>query len=288
MSSSASHFQRFFDNLLRPQNSAKTFLELSVPPDEWSEVKRILASVRDADIIRFRISYAPDTNKCIIYCMPSPAHECASRNFIASLTLIMYQQLPGNMGRDFALGGSQRTDISNTGHASIKEPDECIYPDRPPGPNCCWPNIVIETGVSETHTQLKNDMYRWFAADRAVKLVILIIIDIKSIPTDSSILVELWEPDLDFIPGPARQAAHRTRVASRREYLVLTDDLVGKSLNIMFTDLFDVVPQATLDQIPATHPDRLVMGQSDLERWRDRILRAMYCCRRLSRSISKD
>ncbi|KAJ7709685.1 hypothetical protein B0H17DRAFT_1190865 [Mycena rosella] len=208
--------------------------------------------------------------------MPTPAHESATHNLAVILGVLMARQLPGDTWQSFAFGGAQTTDISNSGGDGIKEPDQFIHPERPDGPDCCWPNVVIETGVAETHTQLKNDMHRWFAAERPVKFVILIIIDIRQ-GDQSTILVELYENDPNFEPRPVRQqAVHKTREARRRDHFFLTGDLTGKQFKILWTDLFDKVPA----NLVGSQPDGLVMDTQDLQHWRDKILTAIRVGRR--------
>ncbi|KAJ7432328.1 hypothetical protein FB451DRAFT_383862 [Mycena latifolia] len=179
-------YQNFLDQvkpLKHPQRKLKAaFLEHEVSPEDWPHVQKVLHHARNEDKIRFRISYSAEHKICIVYLIPTPAHEAATHNLTAILSVLIATQSGGSIWRDVVFGGSQTTDISNSGGKNIKEPDQSIYPQRPPGPDSCWPNIVIETGVSESHQRLKNDMHRWFTAaerGRVVKLVILIIIDVK-------------------------------------------------------------------------------------------------------------
>ncbi|KAJ7459652.1 hypothetical protein FB451DRAFT_1405562 [Mycena latifolia] len=114
----------------------------------------------------------------------------------------------------------------------------------------------------------------WFAAaerGRVVKLVILIIIDVKE-DEEASILIELYENDPNFVLRPPRAgAAQRVCDARLRSSLSLTGDLTGKELRIPWTDFFDTVPAP----LAMNGNDALIMGAQDLQTWEERIITAI-------------
>ncbi|KAJ7179686.1 hypothetical protein C8R46DRAFT_1325449 [Mycena filopes] len=220
---------------------------------------------------REALSYKPDDR--ILVFVSGNAHKVGTSMLIPLITAAMSSQLNTPAWETFTFGGSQKTDIRASSTSQIKEPAQCIYPDRPIGPSCCFPNVIIETGLSETHTQLKTDMYRWFAAEAslhhsrgAVKLVILLIID-EVQPNGQrqpSILVELYEEDPDQTGGARR----------RGNGLILSGDLAGKSLLILWTDLFDAGTVPGYLTAPG-QPPGITIDEEMLNAWKSAIFRAV-------------
>ncbi|GFG09900.1 hypothetical protein IFM5058_04656 [Aspergillus udagawae] len=152
------------------------------------------------EAINFRLMF--DGTTALIKIVPSHPHESATSrmrdNIFASL-------LPGTSMDDILWGGNtshRPTVAANRG----KEADDCFIPptrqggrNQPQG----WPSLVIETGVSESLTRLRQDARWWFENSQgAVRTVILL--SIKR--TRGTILLEKWQLSPPGQPVTPQQA----------------------------------------------------------------------------------
>lgn len=135
---------------------------------------------RDVRRRKFRLFFQPEAGLVHIT-VPSGPHEDVTN----ALGLII-GSTTARQGRLGKGSGATTFTSENTQVSGIKEADYSLKPNRPPRPpggdgNSAgqkWPTLVIETGYSETISQLRHDMHWWFgASNHQVKIVLLIDLD---------------------------------------------------------------------------------------------------------------
>ncbi|GIK05235.1 hypothetical protein Aspvir_009339 [Aspergillus viridinutans] len=138
--------------------------------------------------INFRLMF--DGTTALIKIVPSHPHEYATSRLRDNIT---FSAVLAGMSMDDILWSGKTTHRPSVAANKGKEADDCFIPptrqagrNQPPG----WPSLVIETGVSESLTRLRQDARWWFEnSEGAVRTVILL--SIKR--TCGTILLEKWQ-----------------------------------------------------------------------------------------------
>ncbi|KAJ6621851.1 hypothetical protein B0H10DRAFT_1945109 [Mycena sp. CBHHK59/15] len=165
-----------------------------------------LESLREINA-NIRIGYDSATEDLIVKYMPSACYEVSSAELVSLVT----DQFRLAQNRPFREVGTMcGTATQKLSETRTKQGDQGIFScARPPGAK---PTVVIEVGVSETYTELKEDAHWWLETGQ-VNLVILIII--ANTPPQS-VGIELWEPAPPPRGPPHTGAAGRVVSATRR------------------------------------------------------------------------
>ncbi|ELR03680.1 hypothetical protein VC83_00364 [Pseudogymnoascus destructans] len=175
-----------------------------------------------------RLTYDADTNSLIVKLMASTRHESAHR-------LVEYRIL-------FKLGGFGIPSSALIpfgggkckGNSTSKQPDSSYKPSFRGIHG--WPTVVVESGLSESLTQLRSDVSWWFVNSEA-QVHIALIISVRQ--DDRSIVIETWEVTQ---PDEARMItrSNAQQVPIRTQEISISDvAITGAPLVLEFPKIFE-------------------------------------------------
>ncbi|KAJ6570251.1 hypothetical protein DFH09DRAFT_1154478 [Mycena vulgaris] len=145
-----------------------------------------------------------ESSLVVLRVIPGPIYEAATATFSAQLNFSGQTRFGQFWMENIVPKGARTVQL---GHAEKNDKQ----PDASWGPQGGKPTVVLEVGASETISQLRDDMARWFTAGSSTKLVILI--DIAKRPGQAPrCLVEFYENILD--PTGRRRTSTLTRIYS--------------------------------------------------------------------------
>lgn len=146
--------------------------------------------MNEKDILGVSYRFMWDGNTGIIKVLPSRSHDSTTSEFRAEIA---------DKISDMGISRLQAHWGATTRHAGTvitkgKESDECFHPaSRLPAPaqqSEPWPTLVIETGVSESLSKLREDARWWFNnSDGDVRIVLILSIKKRG----RTVLLEKWQ-----------------------------------------------------------------------------------------------
>lgn len=190
----------------------------------------------------------------LIKVIPSGAHDV-----ITGRVVIAINEVLSSMGVSLADGDWMRATTYRPTTGRGKEADDCFVP-----PSRCntqvaqtgWPTFVIETGMSESLSQLRQDARNWFA-DSEGKVRLVLVIGIK----DHRVDLELWQlaplgaplpltrlyieglcAQFPNIPPTSHQPASIQQPYCAQEVTITPRTVDGAPLYIPFVSIFDRLP----------------------------------------------
>lgn len=135
--------------------------------------------------------------------------------------------------------GMPKYDISWLGNSRFrgfrrsKQPDECFFPtvnvDQEE-----WPALVIETGVSETLSQLHRDAIWWFRQSPNINYVLLVNVD----RSQRTIHIEKWERCRPREPCITRSHTEAIPDPCPSETATISETGVTRTFTLSFRSLF--------------------------------------------------
>ncbi|KAK3306625.1 uncharacterized protein B0T15DRAFT_566349 [Chaetomium strumarium] len=148
---------------------------------------------------KFRFRYYDSDSRILIITIPTDSHEQLNKELYNDATRSVQQGYSGRRSKEGDSAGGPKPERATKG---------------------AWPTLVIEAGVSETLTQLRLDMRRWFdMSNYEVKIVLLAKFD------GTKILLEKWEEEMRVRPGATttrRSLQHQESVL--RQSITITQD----------------------------------------------------------------
>ncbi|KAK0656020.1 hypothetical protein B0T16DRAFT_319382 [Cercophora newfieldiana] len=190
----------------------------NVSPDQFTEIER----VREKRHRKFRFRRYNANSQILIITIPTDLHE--------ALHLGLYMRYRDQLVRN----GTEESwkDIGTAtfrqqghpgGNGGEGDSTGGPWPEREGAGN--WPTLVIESGHSETLTELHKDMQWWFqASNHEVKIVILAKFDDQQ----HHILLEKWEEAISSPQG----AIMRSRAAAMSQQNGVLNPVIRQSITI--------------------------------------------------------
>ncbi|EPS35031.1 hypothetical protein PDE_09996 [Penicillium oxalicum 114-2] len=154
-------------------NSEASYANQFIVVQNITQSLQALLSGDDNPVGRYtRLTLDKQHQRAVFRVMPSSDHERVTHRFMYCLLEKLHDV---GIHRDhFYVEGITRF----RGKFSEKEPDNAFTPLASLHDNPEWPSLVIETGLSESDAQLRNDAYWWFSnSDYKVNIVLLISIE---------------------------------------------------------------------------------------------------------------
>ncbi|KAJ7174286.1 hypothetical protein C8R46DRAFT_1251661 [Mycena filopes] len=221
---------------------------------EWPSVLRYLCEQRYEHGLRFRLSYMPDDR--ILVFVSGNAHEVGTSMLIPLITAAMSSQLNTPVWETFTFGGSQTLPEL----LSLK----CNF--QPRNSTTWWKFELKEANLAQNEPIRHWETDTRASSTKQIKEPAQTIYPDSSTqrPAPTSILVELYEEDPDPTGGARR----------RGDGLILSGDLAGKSLLILWTDLFDAGTVPGYLTAPG-QPPGITIDEGMLNAWKSAIFRAV-------------
>ncbi|PKY04602.1 hypothetical protein P168DRAFT_296403 [Aspergillus campestris IBT 28561] len=166
--------QRLFEEIAHQLPYISTYTELvfeNVKPDDGSLVCRSLDGHAETERRGARINYNSVTRVLRLKFMPISLHDVHQRWINTSIVEWRYRDLLTEQESDLLWSGVGTTfdQFSGMYSGSSKQPDHYLRVDTDPSPQ-----IVVESGWSESFPHLRNDKDLWMLGDPSVVLVILL------------------------------------------------------------------------------------------------------------------
>jgi hypothetical protein len=176
----ASAADEVYTSLNKQESSNQWILVLGLSA---ATIKRLADDHRCLDGINYRFQWEGTSG--LIKVVPSARHESVTRRVVFSVNdALTAMGIPWQNGEWVGITTYKPTATKG------KEPDDAFVP-----PSRCatlanlgWPTLVIETGVSESLTQLRADAAKWFK-DSSGDVRIVLVIAIKNDRVD----IEKWQ-----------------------------------------------------------------------------------------------
>jgi hypothetical protein len=188
------HVTRVFSSMKRlaaAANEVFTSLNKQESSNQWilvlglsaATIKRLADDHRCLDGINYRFQWEGTSG--LIKVVPSARHEIITAHVVDCVKDVF-----NTMGITWRDGEWVGATTYKPSPAKGKEPDNAFVPPSrcPTIANLGWPTLVIETGVSESLTQLRADAAKWFK-DSSGGVRIVLVIAIRNNRVD----IEKWQ-----------------------------------------------------------------------------------------------
>ncbi|KAJ5566572.1 hypothetical protein N7535_008210 [Penicillium sp. DV-2018c] len=217
----------------------------------------------------YRLTLDEKHQRAVIRIIPSKAHERVTQSFSNEVVEKLLDM--GIRSRDYTMNAASRY------HGAVcdKEADQSLTPSSNPSDDDDWPSLVIETGLSESEAQPRNDAHWWFSnSGYQVNLTLLIyiqrspqrrvVLKLYSFrPTTARITRGLQvEPGRTLLDGPASsQAVPPTQLRphlAAREIVVTSSNVENAPLELEFESVVRRQPAPNTEEknITFTSHDR--------------------------------
>ena len=195
----------------------------------WDTYRR-LDEARERERRKIRFRDYDETTQVLIISIPTGPHEQSHRGIY---NLFFKQVVAMGLDGEWIDIGTETfyKDGAPPGGRRGKESDSAGGPDPQRLGAGQWPTLVVEAGFTESMSQLRNDMYKWFSdSGHQVKIVVLTKFDNPA----QTITVEKWvEVEAEGRPG----TRSRPRIAPQLDQTISITRTTGsvQNLNISVT-----------------------------------------------------